>query len=308
MRRQSSLSEVRAVTGVAFQQAPEYAADDLVLRAVSRKEQDDVTEMPIAVRRTPKLTEGDEKSEQLITQLLQVTTQAAHRPQTRTVAIAVAGKQSAASQLSLLAYHAHRQHAADRFFSLINTPAKFNGKVRTRLRHVERLVKKGLQTLRLPADDAAAKKATFELLSHLTVMQPRLEAPDDSDWGALIGQLMPTARGQSPQAAVQLRDRLEVLTATYAPAAADLDKSVLRRDVHDYLESTYNRNARAWTLIGQLDSDWRATVRREIGAFGGCDQARHLGRSAALQAIRSAIDAAETGLIVHGQSGVGRAP
>ena len=94
MRPAIELSEVRAVTGVAFQQAPEYAADDLVLRAVSRKEQDDVTEMPIAVRRTPKLTEGDEKSEQLIAQVLQVATQAAHRPQTRTVAIAVAGSRA----------------------------------------------------------------------------------------------------------------------------------------------------------------------------------------------------------------------
>lgn len=144
------------------------------------------------------------------------------------------------------------------------------------------------------------------LLSRLVVLQPRLESPDDSDWQALTGQLQQAARAGSVQAAVQLRDRLEVITATYGPTAADIDATVLRRDVYDLLDSSFNRSVRAWTLLEQLDADWRGSLRREIGGVAEGGQALRLERESEADALREAVDGAPRGLLVWGASGVGK--
>jgi hypothetical protein len=294
------------VTRVLFQQAPQRAVDDVVVRACHPDAPDDEAELLVAVRRAPKLIDSDDKSEQLITQLLRATTQPDTPSQGRRVAIAVAGPQTAAGQLSDLAHHARHQAGPEGFFTLINAPRKFALPVRERLGHLEKLVAKGLRTLSMPSDERAVQQATFMLLSRLVVLQPRVESPDDSDWQALTGQLQQAARAGSVQAAVQLRDRLEALTATYGPTAADIDATVLRRDVYDLLDSTFHRSVRAWTVLEQLDADWRGSLRREIGGVSEDGQALHLEREGEAKALREAVDGAPRGLVVWGASGVGK--
>ncbi|WP_326758622.1 hypothetical protein OHB35_11350 [Streptomyces phaeochromogenes] len=296
----------RLVTQVLFQQAPQRAVDDVVVRACHPDAPDDEVELLVAVRRSPKLVASDDKSEQLVTQLLRVTTQPTTPAQGWTVAVAVAGPQTAAGQLSDLAHHARNQTGPDGFFTLINTPGKFSHALRERLRHLEKLVATGLRNLSAPGDEEAARQSTFDLLSQLVVLQPRLENPDDSDWQALTGQLQAAARDGSVPAAVQLRDRLETLTATYGPTAADVNATALRRDVHDLLDSTFRRSTRAWTVLEQLDADWRGSLRHAIGCVGDDGPALSLERTGARAALRSAVDGAPKGLVVWGYSGVGK--
>ncbi|WP_328509629.1 hypothetical protein OG981_19295 [Streptomyces mirabilis] len=294
------------VTRVLFQQAPQRAVDDVVVRASHPDAPDDEVELLVAVRRAPRLVGSDDKSEQLVTQLLRVTTRAVTPSQGWTVAIAVAGPQTAAAQLSDLAHHARNQTEPDGFFTLINAPGKFSYAMRERLGHLEKLVAKGLRTLSMPRDEMAVRQATFDLLSRLVVLQPRLESPDASDWQALTEQLQAAGRGGTVQAAVQLRDRLETLAATYGPTAADINASALRREVHDLLDSTFNRSKRAWTVLEQLDTDWRGSLRRDIGPLGDDGHALCLEREGERDALRSAVDGAPRGLVVWGTSGVGK--
>ncbi|MGW6915001.1 hypothetical protein ACWGB8_14490 [Kitasatospora sp. NPDC054939] len=298
------LGASRSVTRVAFQQAPSYAVDDLVVTAVDPDNPQDSAELLIAARRAPLLTASDESSQQLITQVLKVTTQPTQPPPIRTVAVAVTGNHKPGQQLSLLAHHAHEQSDPDEFFALINEPRKFDAEVRGRLAQLLKLVAIGLDALSLPADEPASRAALFDLLSQLVVIQLRLEAPDEHDWGHLLGQLKPAARGTSPQGAARLRDRLEALAAIYAPAAAVIEASQLRRDVHALLESTYNRNAPAWNLLAQLDQDWRASIRSRIGDYDSGEQSVQIDRTADADLLRSAID--DNALLIHGQSGVGK--
>jgi hypothetical protein len=98
---------------------------------------------------------------------------------------------------------------------------------------------------------------------------PRLEPPDELDWAGLLDQLEPWAREPSRAAAIALRSRLEALAARYAPVAASVDLTMLRRDLHDHLNVEHGRSQQAWAELYRLDSEARAEVRSVMGTDEG---------------------------------------
>src|SRR5258708_24227631 len=78
---------------------------------------------------------------------------------------------------------------------------------------------------------------------------PRLESPAETDWANLVNTLVPVARGRDLTGAALLRDRLVALAAEYAPTAATIDLSLLRRGAHTTLDTAVRRHSRGWAAL-----------------------------------------------------------
>ena len=89
-----------------------------------------------------------------------------------------------------------RTAGSSSFFDLVRTANKFPGDVRGRLDQIEALIR--LALIDLGAADPApqlVQQRTWELLSRLTVLMPRLETADEEDWAAVTNALIHVARG-----------------------------------------------------------------------------------------------------------------
>ena len=231
------LGDGRFVVSVAFQQAPEHSVDDLVIRAACADELEPSLVLAVGVRRSPDLVQSDESTRKLIRAFVHEVINAPVDGPEHRVALVVAGAQDHAEQLAWLADLASKQMDAPSFFDLVRTPGKFSAGVRGRLDQIEALVRLALMDLGV-ADPGAqvVQQRTWELLSRLIVLMPRLETPDEADWAAVTNALIPVARGADLYGASRLRDRLVALADEYPPKAATVDLSLLRRDAHQALE------------------------------------------------------------------------
>ncbi len=291
----------RGVDRISFQQAPAHQVDDFVILA-SREDGTDPLELAIAARRKPAFTTSDKKTEELFGNLL-ASVRASGGPEHR-LGICVAGPQPAAQQVSELAALARQQATAEGFFSLVRTPRRFNKAVRKRLSHLVALVKANLSRGGGEKSPEAAEVRTWELLSRLEILMPRLEAPDETDWSELLNQLAPFSRDQTLTAAVALRDRLESLAGSYAPSAAVVGLTNLRRDVHEQLHSERRRREIAWKELRRLDSEARGTVRSTLGLDPAADPL-HLARPKPASLVLKELGLGGS-VLVSGESGVGK--
>jgi len=290
----------RRVERVSFQQAPAHQVDDVVVVAV-RDDGTDHLELSIAMRRSPAFTTSDQDTEKLFGDLLtDLRAPATAGPDSR-LAICVAGPQPAAQQVAELAALARSQATAQGFHDLVGTPKKFRRVIVDRLGHLVNLVAANLATETSTSD---VETMTWRLLNHLDVLMPRLEAADESDWADLLNQLESWARVPTVGAAVALRDRLQSRAAVYAPAAADVDLAMLRRDAHDALHLERRRREVAWTELRRLDTDARNGVRSSLGldANGG---ALRLSRPGPAAAVLRELNPGPA-VLVTGESGVGK--
>src|SRR5206468_9212298 len=300
----AELGDERRVLSAAFQQSPDHAVDDLVITAARADELQPSLVLAIAVRREPDLVKSDERTRKLIRDFLRGIINAPAGPEYR-FALVVAGPQDQAKQLGVLADLAKHQMNAAAFFHLVRTPNKFTADIRARLDHVEALVKQGLADLNvMDPEPAHVQQRTWELLSHLTVLMPRLEPPDETDWSAVGNSLIPVARGRDPAGASRLRDRLVALADDYAPKAATVNLTMLGRDVHSALDSSVRRNQRGWQVLAHLHERALSSVRYDVTAPDGVRRV-HLDRS---DVSMPAIAATTTSMavVIHGESGAGK--
>src|SRR5438477_415573 len=246
----AELGDGRRVVSVAFQQAPDHPVDDLVVTAARPDEIEPSLVLAIAVRREPDLVKSDEPTQKLVRAFMRGVIKAPATGPEHRFALVVAGPQDHAKQLAELADLAQHQMDAKAFFQLVRTPNKFTADVRARLDHVEGLVKQGLADLDVPAPDTVlVQQRTWELLSRLTILMPRLEPPDETDWAMVGNSLIPVARGGDLVGASRLRDRLLALADEYAPKAAAVDLTILRRSVYTAFDSSVRRNQRGWQVL-----------------------------------------------------------
>ena len=199
--------------------------------------------LTIAVRRSPNLVVSDESSRDLIRQFVGAVIDApTEGPETR-LGLVVAGPQRHAEQLAKLAHLASVQMDAPGFFDLVLTPGKFDAAVQGRLDQLQMLVERALHELGVvEAGTALVESRTWQLLSRLTVLMPRLESPDETDWSRVVNSLARVARDSDPSAALGLRDRLVDRANEYSPSAARVDLTMLRRDSHALLDPTTRRH------------------------------------------------------------------
>ncbi|MFD5013747.1 hypothetical protein [Streptomyces chartreusis] len=300
----SELGDSRSVVSVAFQQAPEHSVDDLVIHAARADEPEPSLVLALAVRRAPDLVQSNESSAKLICTFVQEALNAPTDGPEHRAALVVAGQQEHAEQLAVLAAEAVTQKDAPNFFGLLRTHRKFPAGVRTRLTHIEELVKLALATLGT-ADPSTqlVEQRTWELLSRLTVLMPRLETPDELDWARVTNSLIPVARGTDLYGATRLLERLVALADEYPPKAATVDLSLLRRDAHQVLDSTTRHHRQGWRALSHLHERALASVRDEIAAEDS--RTVHLDRSDTASQLLQLVES-PAAVVAHGDSGVGK--
>lgn len=299
------LGPSRVVVSVAFQQAPEFAVDDLVIGAAMVDEDEPSLVLAVAARRTPNVVDSDKKTQGLFRSFVkQLLNTPPDGPELR-LALAVAGPQDHAEQLADLAALADPQKGVEAFFGLVRTPKKFDKQVRDRLVQVEKLVRRALVDLGVSdLSTARVEQRVWELLSRLVVLRPRMESADDRDWAMLANTLIPASRGEDLYGGTLLRDRLLVLADSWAPLAASVNLSTLRRAVHDLVDPAVRRHSTGWRALELLGEQARAAVGDEIVSADGARRVR-VDRSDVATDLAAAVESAD-GVIVHGDSGVGK--
>ena len=153
-------------------------------------------------------------------------------------------------------------------------------------------------------ETALVQERTWQLLSRLVVLMPRLESPDETDWVALENRLIAVARDSDQAGASRLRDRLVVLASEYPSKAARVDIAMLRRNAHEVLDSNARRHQEAWGALDRLHDVALKSVRGEIATFDGA-RSMSLDRSDAATELAVAA-AGNAAVIVSGHSGVGK--
>ncbi len=293
------------VVGVSFQQAPAFSVDDLVVTAARGDEPKASLTFALAVRRSPNIVSSDELTQKLIRDFVHTMTNAPANGAECQLGLIVAGPKRHAEQLAQLAGLAAVQMDAAGFFDLVRTPNNLRADVRHRLDQVEKLVKRALVDLGgLEPGTAVVRRRTWQLLSNLTVLMPRLETPDETDWSAVTNALIPVARDADLSGASLLRDRLVALAGEYAPKAARIDLSLLRRDTHDLLDTTNRRHKQGWQALDHLHDRALGSVRGEITSGDGPRHVR-LDRSDIAAELLETTRGAEA-VVVSGESGVGK--
>ena len=294
----------RAVT-VAFQQAPDHPVDDLVVSAARPGELDLSSELALEVRRSPNLVASDESTQGLIRKFIRAVINAPTDGIERRLGLVVAGPQQHAEQLGKLADLAAAQMDAPGFVNLVRTPSKFDAGIRGRLDQLERLVERSLQDLGVAGPQTAlVQQRTWQLLSSLVVLMPRLESPNEIDWSTVANSLIGVSRTSDLAGASQLRDRLVVLASEYPPKSARVDLTLLRRDAHGTLDPRALRHQQGWQALDHLHGSALRSVREEIIASDGARRVRLDRSDAARDLVATARDAAA--VVVSGESGVGK--
>lgn len=175
---------------VAFQQAPNHAVDDLVVRAARDGEDMASLEVSVGVRRSPRFVASDTDTRKLIGRFLVAAQERLAEGVARRLAICVAGPQTVAAQLEELANLARTRNAAT-FYSDLAVPGRFRQALKDRLTHLKALVKANLEACDQDSSANAIDTASWLVLSQLHVLMPRLEPPDELDWTCLLNQLGP---------------------------------------------------------------------------------------------------------------------
>ncbi len=297
------LGDDRHVTSVDFQQAPRVAVDDLVVSSARADEATPSLRLALGVRRRPNLVRSDESAKRLIVEYVRALLQTPEDGREHRLGLAVAGTQTQTTQLAELTVSARSQRNASEFFELLRTPNRFEKALIDRLAHVEDLIKHALEKLGTAKPQApVVELRTWQLLRRLWVIAPRLEEPDIGDWAALQNRLINVARGRDLAGAGRLRDLLEVLAGQYAPRAATVDATLLRREVHALLQSGRRRHDQGWQLLEQMQRLALDAARNQIG---GGETSFALDRSSDARALIAAADASAA-TVVGGDSGVGK--
>lgn len=295
----------RRAVSVAFQQDPDHPVDDLVICAARPEELEPSWEIALEVRRSPNLVQSDEKAQKLFRKFVRALMDAPKDGIESRWGLVVAGPQTHAEQLAKLADIAAAQMDATGFFNLVYTPGKFDGGVRDRLCHIESLVERALKDLDgSEPDTALVRERTWQLISRLVVLMPRLESPDETDWSAVLNSLISVARNSDLAGATQLRDRLVALASDYSPKAARVDLTLLRRDAYDAIDSELRRHKQGWSALDHLHKTALNSVRDEIVSSDGARRLS-LDRSDTTSALVSTVSDAAA-VLVSGDSGVGK--
>lgn len=292
----------RTPARVSLQQGHLTSVDDIVLHAPA-PDGVSAVRLEIAVRRRPKFIQSDTPTGKLVLALVRADLAAERESNPsleRRLAVAVSGQQSHARELAELAHLARAQSSAKDFFALVRTPKKFA--TRGRLEQLLGMVGAALECL--PESDAGTPELRcFSLLRRLWVMPLALEPGNESGWTAVAEELRAVAIGQSTEAAIALRDRIEQLAGTLTQNAASLDAAGLRQRLHGEIAPEIPVPSPGWHRLRSLDEEARAIVARAVTG------AHAVTLTLPRQTIRDALERAlssDDDLLVHGDSGVGK--
>lgn len=300
----SELGGGRYVVSVEFQQAPTFPVDDVVVKAACQSDTVPPLTLALGIRRSPKIVKSDDSTRKLIGQYVRAVIAGPLDGQELLLGLVVSGPRPHAEQLARLADAAAAQQDSTAFFHLFQTPGKFDSSLRKRFGQLRQLVEHALHDQGDKDVDAQmVRQRTWQLLSKLKVLMPRLEAPDETDWAGVVNSLKAVVPDADLVAAGRVRDRLLALADDYAPKAATVDRVVLRRDLHAAGSITTGRKQSRQILDG-LDRRARESVGTEIADTDG-GRSMQLDRGAAARELLEVVSGAHA-VFVTGESGVGK--
>ncbi|MFB9443015.1 hypothetical protein Dvina_51335 [Dactylosporangium vinaceum] len=254
------LGDEFTVGEVRFQQGATSTVDDLVVvgdcLGSSRT-------LYIGVRRAPTIAGGNTSFVTLLTDYLRMVNArhvelAADRQR---LGLAVAAPHTGAGEVGQLATLARKQPNGIAFRQAVAAPRATNGKVRTRLQHLDDAVKAAAAQCGIAlADTAAQETLTWQLLTALRIIELRLEGDDQADRTVVVSMLVSLA-GDAARASALWR-RLRELSAEYAQNAAVVTYDMLVRDVAPVLHIASPTPASGRPAAGVTDNQLYERLRQ----------------------------------------------
>jgi hypothetical protein len=299
------LGDAVAVDAIRVQASDVSDVDDIVIEG--RDAHGQTHRSSIAVRRSPALTSRDSASVPLIRDFLVIVTDhwaEVSSGRWRNV-LAVSTTANAITQLAELAELAHSLPDANALKDRLAQPGRTNVDLRGRYRHIESLVAQASAEL-ASADRISVEDLTWRFLSSLNVRSLRLERTDRADRATAVNTLQRMLHDGTPALADALFSRIEVLVGIWAPQAAILTQSVVRRALGDYPLERSARFAPAWEAVDRLGVRLRDSIRPALHSGSqSLELERAEERSRLVEAMRLAGAAAGT-LVVTGDPDVGK--
>jgi hypothetical protein len=291
---------------VRFQASAISLVDDLVV--VGRTPDGGERRVSIGVRRAPALVASEDASARLLTSYLRVVTD--HWAEVRAgrwrLALAVVSPNSAVQQVRELAGLARGTADEAAFRAEVRRPRRTNSRVRGRLRHVDALVAAAGTQAGIDVDEVSAGELTWRLLSGLRLREIRLEGTDETDRTIAVSRLRTVTPDGRVAAANDLFGKLAELAGRYAPEAAQVSESLLRRDLSGTPLGRSPAYGPAWRILDGLSERLRDRT-----GFLLTDLQTHLEleRADARKALATKMEAAATdpaALVVLGEPDVGK--
>ena len=214
----------RQVVRVAFQQPAVAPFDDLYVLAARDGERAPSLELRVAVRRRVRFVRSDENAQKLMVALVEASARPEVSDRERLFVVCVARWQDSVRQVADLAELARAKLSEDAFLGEV---ASARQRLRDRYQHLVDLARSSAQ------EDAGV--SVWGLLRKTRVQVVRVEPPDEEDWAALLGELRDWSRDQNLSGADGLRGKLMSLADEYAPVAAEVDRTTLRRAAYPVL-------------------------------------------------------------------------
>jgi hypothetical protein len=299
------LGDAVFVDSIRLQASDVSEADDIVIEG---RDAHGVTHRAsIAVRRNPALTASDSASVPLIRDFLAMVTD--HWPETSTgrwrLVLAVSTSANAITELAVLAELAHSLPSGRELTNRLTQPGRTNNHVRARYEHIKSLVEQASDGLP-SADGLTAEDLAWRLLSCLSTRSLRLERTDRADRTSAVNALQLVLNDGTPAAADALFSRIQELVGEWAPQAAILTQSVVRRGLSNYPLSRTARFASAWTVLDRLRRRLRESIRPALrSGQQSLELERTAERDRLLEAVRS-VGVAAGALVVTGDPDVGK--
>lgn len=279
--------------------------DDIVIEG--RDAHGDIHRSSIAVRRSPSLTKSDAASVPLFRDFLSVVTDQWNLVEAGRwrLVLAVSTNANAVTQLAELSALAGSLPDAAALADRLAQPGRTNAAIRHRYEHIKSLVEQAADGLTPPTPLESGELA-WRLLSGLTVRTLHLERADRTDRSTAVNALQRVLRGGTPASADALFSRVEELVGTWAPQAAVLNQSVIRRSLTDYPLTTSPRFASAWSVLDRLGSRLRDSIRPALGAGSRTLELERPAERARIEAAMKLAGDSTGTLVVTGDPDVGK--
>jgi DNA-binding transcriptional ArsR family regulator len=299
------LGDAVSVDSIRLQASDVSEADDILIEG--RDAHGEKHRASIAVRRNPALTASDSASVPLIRDFLAMVTD--HWSEASTgrwrLVLAVSTSANAIAQLAELAELAHSLPSGHELTNRLTQPGRTNAGVRARYDHIKSLVEQASDGLP-SANGLTAEDLAWRLLSCLSTRSLRLERTDRADRTSAVNALQLVLNDGTPAAADALFSRIEELVGEWAPQAAVLTQSVVRRGLSNYPLSRTARFASAWGVLDRHQTRLRESIRPALrSGQQSLELERTAERDRLLEAMRS-VGVSAGALVVTGDPDVGK--
>ncbi|MFW3470690.1 hypothetical protein ACN24M_04545 [Streptomyces microflavus] len=291
---------------VRFQDSSFSPVDDLIV--VGDTADGTQRRLSIGVRRAPAFTTSDVSTADLLVSYLQIVTD--HWAEAGAgrwrLALAVASTSPAVRQVHELAVIAQGQPDEESFRAVVKQPGRTAEAVRRRLSHLDALIAQAATSSKVSTERPAAE-LTWRVLHVLWLWQLRLEGADESDRTAAVGRLRSVVPDTSVEGSATLFEALGRLSRSYAPTAAAVTESMLRRQLSG--TAVVDRSpsyAPAWRALDALSETAENLVQFRLTSVGENLELERAEAGDALASEARAVASRATALIVHGEPDAGK--